>query len=136
MIRLDSISKQHGHQILFIEASMGLQKGEKVGLVGPNGAGKTTVFRMIAGQEQPDDGQVSVEAGMPIGYFSQDVGEMSGQSAVAAVMDGVGPVSALATEIAKLEAAMADPEQMDNMDALVERYGDVQGRFEGLDGYG
>ena len=61
MIRLDNISKQHGHQILFIDASMGLQKGEKVGLVGPNGAGKTTIFRMIAGQEQPDDGQVTID---------------------------------------------------------------------------
>ena len=135
MIRLDNISKQNGHQILFIDASMGLQKGEKAGLVGPNGAGKTTLFRMISGQEQPDDGQVTIDAGMTIGYFSQDVGEMSGMSAVAAVMDGVGPVSALAVEIAQLEAAMADPEQADNMDALVERYGEVQGRFEELDGY-
>jgi ATPase subunit of ABC transporter with duplicated ATPase domains len=96
MIRLDNIGKQHGHQILFIDASMGLQKGEKVGLVGPNGAGKTTLFRMIAGEEQPDDGQVTIDSGTTIGYFSQDVGEMSGMSAVAAVMDGVGPVSALA----------------------------------------
>ena len=80
MIRLDSISKQNGHQLLFIDASMALQKGEKVGLVGPNGAGKTTIFRMIAGQEQPDDGAVLVEGGMTIGYFSQDVGEMSGRS--------------------------------------------------------
>src|SRR6202045_814534 len=135
MIRLDSISKQHGHQILFIDASMGIQKGEKVGLVGPNGAGKTTIFRIIAGEERPDDGQVSIDPGMTIGYFSQDVGEMSGCSAVAAVMDGVGPVSALATEMAALEAAMVDPKQADKMDALVERYGEVQGRFEELDGY-
>jgi energy-coupling factor transporter ATP-binding protein EcfA2 len=123
MIRLDNISKQNGHQILFIDASMGLQKGEKAGLVGPNGAGKTTLFRMISGQEAPDDGQVTIDAGMTIGYFSQDVGDMSGMSAVAAVMDGVGPVSALAVEIAQLEAAMADPDQADKMDALVERYG-------------
>ena len=135
MIRLDNISKQHGHQLLFIDASMGIQKGEKVGLVGPNGAGKTTIFRMIAGQEPPDDGQVSIDTGMTIGYFSQDVGEMSGQSAVMAVMDGVGPASALAAEMAKLEAAMVDPDQAANMDALVERYGEVQGRFEELDGY-
>src|SRR6195256_5838839 len=111
MIRLDNISKQNGHQILFIDASMGIQKGEKVGLVGPNGAGKTTLFRMIAGEEQPDDGQVTIDPGMTIGYFSQDVGEMSGKSAVAAVMDGVGPVSALASEMATLEAAMVDPGQ-------------------------
>ena len=135
MIRLDNISKQHGHQILFIDASMGLQKGEKVGLVGPNGAGKTTLFRMIAGEEGPDDGQVTVDPGMTIGYFSQDVGEMSGRSAVAAVMDGVGPVSELAAEMARLEAAMVDPDQAGDMDAIVERYGEVQGRFEELDGY-
>src|SRR6201996_8581256 len=135
MIRLDNISKQNGHQLLFIDAAMGVQKGEKAGLVGPNGAGKSTLFRMIAGQDQPDDGQVTIEPGMTIGYFSQDVGEMSGQSAVAAVMDGVGPASALAAEMAQLEAAMVDPDQLDNMDALVERYGEVQHRFEELDGY-
>ncbi|HQP19616.1 MAG TPA: ATP-binding cassette domain-containing protein, partial [Phenylobacterium sp.] len=90
MIRLDNISKQNGHQILFIDASMGVLKGEKVGLVGPNGAGKTTLFRMMTGQEPPDDGLVVTDPGITIGYFSQDVGEMSGQSAVAAVMDGVG----------------------------------------------
>lgn len=135
MIRLDNISKQNGHQILFIDASMGLQKGEKVGLVGPNGAGKTTLFRMITGAEKPDDGQVSIDPGVTIGYFSQDVGEMSGRSAVSAVMDGAGPVSELAAEMAELEAAMADPDRMDEMDAIVARYGDVQGRFEELDGY-
>ncbi|MBN9545421.1 MAG: ABC-F family ATP-binding cassette domain-containing protein [Alphaproteobacteria bacterium] len=135
MIRLDNISKQNGHHLLFVEASMGIQKGEKVGLVGPNGAGKSTIFRIIAGQDQPDDGQVTIDPGMVIGYFSQDVGEMSGQSAVMAVMDGVGPASALAAEMAQLEAAMVDPERMSEMDALVERYGEVQHRFEELDGY-
>lgn len=135
MIRLDNISKQNGHQILFIEASMGVQRGEKVGLVGPNGAGKTTLFRMITGQEQPDDGLVAIDPGMKIGYFSQDVGEMSGQSAVAAVMDGVGPVSALAAEMATLEAAMVDPDQADQLDAVMERYGEVLERFQELDGY-
>ncbi len=135
MIRLDSITKQHGHQILFIDASMTLQKGEKVGLVGPNGAGKSTIFRMIAGTELPDDGRVLVEANKTVGYFSQDVGEMSGQTAVAAVMDGAGPVSALAAEMAKLEADMIDPAQEGDMENLVVRYGEVQARFQELDGY-
>src|SRR3954468_20995114 len=135
MIRLDNISKQNGHQLLFIEASAALQKGEKIGLVGPNGAGKTTLFRMITGQEQPDEGQVSVDRGVIIGYFSQDVGEMAGRSAVVEVMDGAGPVSGVAAELKELEAAMADPERADEMEASVERYGEVQGRFEELDGY-
>ena len=135
MIRLDNISKQNGHQILFIDASMCVQRGEKVGLVGPNGAGKTTLLRMITGAEHPDDGLVTIDPGMRIGYFSQDVGEMSGQSAVAAVMDGVGPVSALASEMAALEAAMVDPDRAADLEATLERYGEVQARFEELDGY-
>ena len=135
MIRLDNIGKQNGHQILFIEASAALQKGEKVGLVGPNGAGKTTLFRMITGQEHPDEGQVAVDRGVSIGYFSQDVGEMSGRSAVSEVMDGAGPVSTVAAELKELEAAMGDPCRADEMENIVERYGEVQGRFEELDGY-
>jgi len=135
MIRLDNVSKQVGHQILFIEASAALQRGEKIGLVGPNGAGKTTLFRMITGQELPDEGQVAVDRGVSIGYFSQDVGEMSGRSAVAEVMDGAGPVSAVAAELKQLETAMADPDQADDIERIIERYGEVQHRFEELDGY-
>ncbi len=135
MIRLDNVSKQIGHQILFIEASAALQKGEKTGLVGPNGAGKTTLFRMISGQDLPDEGQVSLDRGISIGYFSQDVGEMSGRSAAAEVMDGAGPVSLVAAELKELEAAMADPDRAHEMDAIIARYGEVQGRFEELDGY-
>ncbi len=135
MIRLDNVSKQVGHQILFIEASAALQKGEKIGLVGPNGAGKTTLFQMISGQEQPDEGQVALDRGITIGYFSQDVGEMSGRSAVAEVMDGAGPVSLVAAELKELEAAMADPDRADDMEDIIARYGEVQGRFEELDGY-
>jgi ATPase subunit of ABC transporter with duplicated ATPase domains len=135
MIRLDSISKQLGHQILFIEASATLLRGEKAGLVGPNGAGKTTLFRMLKGEDVPDEGQVSVDRGVSIGYFSQDVGEMSGKSAVAEVMDGAGPVSGVAAELKELEAAMVDPERADDMEKILEQYGEVQHRFEELDGY-
>src|SRR5690242_5050827 len=135
MIRIDSISKQNGHHLLFVETSAAIQRGEKVGLVGPNGAGKTTVFRMITGEEQPDEGQVAVDRGVTIGYFSQDVGDMSGRSAVAEVMDGAGAVSGVAAELKDLEAAMADPDRADEMDEIIARYGEVQARFEELDGY-
>src|ERR1700761_6983274 len=135
MIRLDNISKQQGHQILFIEASAALQKGEKAGLVGPNGAGKTTLFRMITGEEQPDEGQKAVDRGVTIGYFSQDVGDMAGRSAVAEAMDGAGPVSEVAAELRELEAAMADPDRAAGLGAVIELYGDAQARFEELGGY-
>ena len=135
MIRIENVSKQNSHRILFIEASGTLQKQEKIGLVGPNGAGKTTLFRMINREELPDEGQVSVDRGVTIGYFSQDVGEMAGRSAVAEVMDGAGPVSEVAAELRELEAAMVDPDKADELEAIIERYGEVQARYEELDGY-
>jgi len=135
MIRLDNISKRNGHRLVFVEASAALQRGEKIGLVGPNGAGKTTLFRMITRQEDPDEGQILIDRGVSIGFFSQDVGDMAGRSAVAEVMDGAGPVSAVAAELATLEAALADPDQADQLDSILERFGDTQARFEELGGY-
>ncbi len=135
MIHVDAISKQHGKQILFVEASATVFRGEKVGLVGPNGAGKTTIFRMIMQTETPDEGQVRVDKSITLGYFSQDVGEMAGRSVVAETMDGAGPVAQVAAEMAELELALADPDRMDEMDRLVTRFGEVQARFEELGGY-
>ncbi len=135
MIRLDSVSKQHGSQILFLDASMSVYRGEKVGLVGPNGSGKSTIFRMITGEEPPDSGQVAVERGKTIGYFSQDVGEMSGRSVLEETMAGAGEVSAAAHDLHALEHAMADPEQAGDLDTLIERFGHAQARFDELGGY-
>jgi ATPase subunit of ABC transporter with duplicated ATPase domains len=135
LIRLDSISKQHGKQILFLEASMSVFKGEKVGLVGPNGSGKSTIFRMIVDEEQPDSGQVAVERGVTVGYFSQDVGEMAGRSVLEETMAGAGEVSDVAHELHALEHAMADPSRADELEKLVDRFGHVQVRFDELGGY-
>ena len=135
MIRLDSVSKQHGKQILFMEASMSAFKGDKVGLVGPNGSGKSTIFRMITKAEEPDGGNVAIDRNVRIGYFDQDVGEMSGRSVLAETMAGAGEVSEVAAELKQLEAAMGDPERMDELDKNVARYGEVQARFDELDGY-
>ncbi|MCZ8373980.1 MAG: ABC-F family ATP-binding cassette domain-containing protein [Beijerinckiaceae bacterium] len=135
MIRVESVSKRNSSQLLFVEASATLLRGEKIGLVGPNGAGKSTLFRMITGQDGPDEGQISVDRGTIIGYFSQDVGEMAGRSAVAEVMEGAGPVSAVAAEMAALEADMVDPGKGNQLEDIIARYGEVQARFEELDGY-
>ncbi len=135
MIRLDQISKQHGPQILFVDASAAVFRGEKVGLVGPNGAGKSTIFRMIMREETPDEGQVSVDKGISIGYFSQDVGEMKGRPVVAEVMAGAGAVSSVAAELKTLEEALADPDRGDEMEKLLDRFGEVQARFDELGGY-
>jgi ATPase subunit of ABC transporter with duplicated ATPase domains len=135
VIRLSSISKQHGKQILFLEASMSVFKGEKVGLVGPNGSGKSTIFRLVVGEEQPDSGQVVVEKTATVGYFSQDVGEMAGRSVVEETMAGAGEVSIVGHEVHELEHAMADPARADELEEIIERFGIAQARFDELGGY-
>lgn len=135
MIQLDSVSKRHGNQLLFDDASVAVYPGHRVGLIGPNGAGKSTIFRLIVGQELPDLGQVNIERNVRIGYFDQSVGEMSGQSALLATMAGAGEVSDVFLEVKQLEDAMADPARLDEIERLVERYGVVQTRFDELGGY-
>src|SRR5688500_249239 len=107
---------------------MGLHRGEKAGLVGPNGAGKSTTLRMIVGEESPDGGQVIVDRGVTIGYFSQDVGEMAGRPVIAETMAGAGEVSDVGRELHGLEHAMGDPSRADELDQLIDRFGHVQAR--------
>jgi ATPase subunit of ABC transporter with duplicated ATPase domains len=136
LIRLESVSKQHSGRILFLDASMAVFRGEKAGLVGPNGAGKSTIFRMIVREEEPDSGSVLVERRVSVGYFSQSVGEMGGRSVLEEAIAGAGEVAAVAHELHELEVALADPARAGELDRLVTRFGDVQHRFDELDGYG
>jgi ATPase subunit of ABC transporter with duplicated ATPase domains len=135
MISFSRISKQYGRQILFVDASFQLNPGERVGLVGPNGAGKTTLFRMIVGEENADEGEISVPRKLSIGYFRQDVEEMSGRSVLDEAIAGSGRVGALHLELASLEHAMGDPAQADRLDDVLARFGEVQEEYDHLGGY-
>jgi len=136
VISFSKIGKQYGRQVLFVDASFQLNPGEKVGLVGPNGAGKTTLFRMIVGEEPPDEGDVSVPKRMTIGYFRQDVEEMSGRSVLDEAIAGSGRLGDLHHELEALQHDMADPGKSDDMDAILARFGEVQEEYEHLGGYG
>src|SRR6187431_3570691 len=135
MISFSKISKQYGKQVLFVDASFQLNEGEKVGLVGPNGSGKTTLFRMIVGEEQPDDGDVSVPRRATVGYFRQDVSEMSGRSVLDEAIAGSGRLGALHHELEDLQHALGDPDRAGEMDRILERFGAVQEEYEHLGGY-
>src|ERR1700749_4654158 len=135
MISFARISKQYGRQILFVDTSFQLNPGEKVGLVGPNGAGKTTVFRMIVGEESPDEGEVSVPKKLTIGYFRQDVEEMSGRSVLDEAIAGSGRAGDLHHELEALQHALEDPARADEMETILARFGDVQEEYEHLGGY-
>jgi ATPase subunit of ABC transporter with duplicated ATPase domains len=133
MISFSNVTKQYGGQILFVDASLQINDGEKIGLVGPNGAGKTTIFRLIVGDELPDDGRVEKPKKMTLGYFKQDVGDMRGRTVLAETVAGAGEVAALGAELHTLEARMS--EAGDDLEQVVERFGEVQARFQELGGY-
>jgi ATPase subunit of ABC transporter with duplicated ATPase domains len=135
MIAFSNISKQYGKQILFLDASFQINPGEKIGLVGPNGAGKTTLFRMIVGEETADAGDVSVPKKLTIGYFRQDVEEMSGRSVLDEAIAGSGVVGDLHHELEDLQHAMSDASRANEMDAILARFGEVQEQYEHLGGY-
>ena len=135
MISFTRVSKQYGRQVLFVEASFQLNPGEKVGLVGPNGAGKTTLFRMIVGEEAPDEGDVSVPKKLTIGYFRQDVEEMKGRSVLDEAIAGSGRVGDLHHELEALQQAMTDPARQDEMDEILARFGEVQQEYDHKGGY-
>jgi ATPase subunit of ABC transporter with duplicated ATPase domains len=135
VIAFSKVSKQYGRQVLFVDASFQLNPNEKVGLVGPNGSGKTTLFRMIAGEEHPDDGDVSVPKKLTVGYFRQDVEEMSGRSVLDEAIAGSGRLGELHHELEHLQHAMSDPDKADEMDKILARFGDVQEEYDHLGGY-
>src|SRR5262245_39552354 len=136
MIAFSHVGKQYGRQMLFVDASFQLNPGEKVGLVGPNGAGKTTLFRMIVGEESPDEGEVSIPKRTTIGYFRQDVEEMSGRSVLDEAIAGSGRLGGLHHELEALQQAMSDPARAGDMDVILARFGEVQEEYEHLGGYG
>ncbi len=137
MIHLNNLLKRQGQRILYENGSFLVRPGDRIGLVGPNGAGKTTIFRLIVGEDQPDGGTITVLPNTVIGYFSQDVGEMRGRTALAEVMAGAGRTSELAAKIQEYEAQLADGESLtpDELEKLMERYGEAQMEFQHRGGY-
>ena len=135
MISLSNINKQYGKQLVFVDASFQLNPGEKCGLVGPNGSGKTTLFRMVVGEEWPDEGEVSVPKRLTIGYFRQDVEDMKGRSVLDEAIAGSGRAGELHHELEDLNRAMEDPERAGELDRVLARFGEVQEEYEHLGGY-
>jgi ATPase subunit of ABC transporter with duplicated ATPase domains len=133
MISFSRVTKQYGGQVLLVDASFQINPGEKVGLVGPNGCGKSTVFRMIVGEEAPDDGVLERPRKITFGLFRQDVGELRGRSILAETTAGAGELTDLARELAELQHRLAEPG--DDLDAVVARFGEVQARYQDLGGY-
>jgi ATP-binding cassette subfamily F protein 3 len=136
MLNIANLAKVQGGVPLYTNVTFQINPGEKVGLVGPNGAGKTTLFRLIIGEDRPDEGQISFPERMRLAYFSQNVGEMRGRSALQEVVEGDVNVAKLKKQLREFEEKLSDPDlDPDQMNTVLEKMGDVQTEFEKIGGY-
>lgn len=139
MINVSNATKRYGDRILYQGASFLIRGGDKIGLVGSNGSGKSTIFKIIMGLDHLDDGTVSVDPGILVGYFDQNIGEMSGRSALAECMAGAGKVAGIGVELAKMEERMGrfgdEPMDDDEMMKFMEHFGELQIEFQNRGGY-
>ncbi|WP_417336515.1 ABC-F family ATP-binding cassette domain-containing protein [Halobacteriovorax marinus] len=136
MLNIANISKNQGGETLYSKVNFQINPGEKVGLVGPNGAGKSTLFRMIIGEDRPDEGQISIPDKLRISYFSQSVGEMKGRTALEEVVEGDESIAKMKVKLREFEEKLCDPDlDPDEMNKILDRMGEVQTDFEKVGGY-
>ena len=134
MLQLTDLSLAFGGQELFHKLNWQLNRGDRVGLVGPNGAGKTTLFRLMMGQLEPDAGRVQCGREVSLGYLPQEGAPIGGRSLFEEARSALPELGAIQRELARLHAVLETEDQTQTTDSLA-RYGQLQHRFEELDGW-
>ncbi|MBL8731293.1 MAG: ABC-F family ATP-binding cassette domain-containing protein [Planctomycetes bacterium] len=130
MLTLSGVSKSYGERVLFADAGLQVNRGDRIGLVGPNGAGKTTLFSLILGEEPADDGRIDKERGATIGFLPQESAPV-GDETVLEVACAVSPDFVKLMRIVKAwdnghPVEAAHPEEL---------HDDVHERFHEQNGY-
>ena len=133
LFRLSDVYKSYGGQDILRGLSVQVNPGEHVGLVGRNGAGKTTLFRLVSGEEAPDRGDVVRARGVNLGLLEQHIHFETGVTVHEAALAAFGRLQQIEHEMHALEHRMA--ESPDDLDAVLERYSDLQHEFEREGGF-
>ncbi len=135
MVHFSGVTKNYGNKTLYRNGSFQINPGEKIGLVGPNGAGKTTIFRLIAGEERPDEGTITCPDKLRVGYFSQNIEEMKGRSVLDEVKSAIPSYLHTKTQLSELELKLSEDLSEEQMTKVLEKYGELQAKFEEIGGY-
>src|SRR5829696_3165496 len=131
LFRLSDITKSYGGTDILRGVSFQVNPNEKVGLVGRNGAGKTTVFRLITGQEAPDDGDLIKINGLKLGLLDQHVDFEENETVHTAALSAFKEIHDIEAEMRALEKKM----EADHSDEILNKYSDLQTAFEHADGF-
>jgi ATP-binding cassette subfamily F protein 3 len=137
MIHVEGLTKRYGERILLEDVSWHVKKRDRIGLSGPNGSGKTTLLRMLAGMEEPDEGQIRMASDTTIGYLPQDGIVHAGRTVYGEVVLAFEEILALKEEQHRIEDQLAATSHDDGGDheSLLERYAEVTDRFKHLGGF-
>src|SRR5487761_2169941 len=138
VVVVTDLTKSYGAELIFSGVSFRVDARDRIGLVGPNGAGKSTLLNLLAGRLEPDGGDIALAQGVSVGYLPQ-VADFHPERSLTDEMRAVfAHVHAWERELADLAARMSDPATLTDTDgysALLERYADLQARFEHAGGY-
>jgi ATP-binding cassette subfamily F protein 3 len=136
VIQLQELHKQFGERVLLDRVTWQVGDRDRVALCGPNGAGKTTLLRMLAGLDEPDDGNVVRPNDLTIGYLPQDGLDHRGSTVFAEASLALKPLLDMKAEMHEVELRLGDSTvPADEHDRLLHRYSELQERFRIADGY-
>ena len=136
MIQLQQLHKQFADRVLLDHVTWQVGDRDRVGLCGPNGAGKTTLLRMLAGLDEPDEGQIVRPNALTIGYLPQDGLAHRGRSMIDEASLALQPLLDMKAEMHALEHRLADESvPTEEHETILHRYSEVEERFRMQDGY-
>lgn len=136
ILSVDKIEKSFGARTLFSGASFQVNPGNRFALVGPNGAGKTTLLKIIMGLDTPDAGTITYAKEVNVGYLEQETKLASDVPVIDEVMNAAHEIRELGERAEELQLAIAEAGEKGGVpEQLLNEYGRVQDRFEGLGGY-
>ena len=126
IMNIEHISKIFGEKTIFDDASIGIQEGDKIGIVGINGTGKSTLLRMIAGDEVPDSGNITWSRHVTVGYLDQHSVLKKGMTIREVLRTAFNHMYELEAEMLKIYEDMVLPENGAKMDEMMEDAGEIQ----------
>ena len=116
--------KAHGDKVILDDVTMAFLPGAKIGMVGPNGAGKSSILKIMAGIDQPSNGEARLSPGYSVGILMQEPELDEGKTVLGNVEEGVAEIKSKLDRYNEISAAMADPDA--DFDALMEEMGALQ----------
>ncbi|MGO3064452.1 energy-dependent translational throttle protein EttA [Brevibacterium sp. VCM10] len=125
--------KAHGDKVILDDVSMSFYPGAKIGMVGPNGAGKSTILKIMAGIEQPSNGEARLSPGYSVGILMQEPPLNEEKTVLGNVEEGVGEIKAKVDRFNAISEEMSNPDA--DFDALMEEMGKLQEAIDAADAW-